>query len=90
MSGDRFQVVLDEKPSREYPLSYSFPQGSIFISLYFAVMIFLDDVICYIGLSVDDTTFYSKCDQVSYMWQEPELVSELESESLWTGDWGRK
>ena len=82
--------MLDEKPSREYPLSYSFPQGSIFISLYFAVMIFLDDVICYIGLSVDDTTFYSKYDQVSYMWQEPELVSELESESLWTGDWGRK
>ena len=39
-----------------------------------------DDVICNIGISADDTTLYSKCDQASDLWQQLELASELESD----------
>ena len=40
----------------------------------------LPDVICDIAIYVDDTTFYSKCDQPSGLSQQLELVSELESD----------
>ena len=40
---------------------------------------FPDDVICNIAINADDTTHYSKCDQVSDLRQQLELVSELES-----------
>ena len=39
-----------------------------------------DDVICDITIYADDTTFYSKCDQASDLWQQLELASELESD----------
>ena len=50
------------------------------------------------AIHADDTTLYYKCDQVSDLWQQLELSSELESElafelesDLWdTVDWGRK
>ena len=38
----------------------------------------------------DDTTLYSKCDQASDLWQQLELVSELESDLRDTLDRGRK
>ena len=38
-----------------------------------------DDVICNTDIYADDTTLYSKCDQASDLWQQPELASELES-----------
>ena len=37
------------------------------------------DVICDIGIYADNTTHYSKCNQESYLCQQLELVSELES-----------
>ena len=37
-----------------------------------------------------DTTLYSKCDQASDLWQQLELVSELESDLRDTVDWGRE
>ena len=37
-----------------------------------------DDVIC--NIAADDTTLYSKCDQASDLRQQPELISELESD----------
>ena len=37
----------------------------------------------------DDTTLYSECDQASDLWQQLELVSELESDLQDTVDWGR-
>ena len=37
-----------------------------------------DDVICNIAIYADDTTLYSKCDQVSDLLQQLELASELE------------
>ena len=38
-----------------------------------------DDVICNIVIYADNTAHYSNCDQASDLWQELELVSELES-----------
>ena len=35
-----------------------------------------NDVICDIAICVDDTTLYSKCDQLSDLWQQLELASE--------------
>ena len=40
-------------------------------------------------LSADDTTLYSKCDKASDLWQQLELVTELESNLRDTVDWGR-
>ena len=37
-----------------------------------------------------DTTFYSKCDQASDLWQQLELAYELEPDLWDTSDWGRK
>ena len=39
-----------------------------------------DNAICNIAIYTDDTTFYSKCDQASDLWQQLELASELESD----------
>ena len=52
----------------------------------------LNDVICDIAIYAygDDTTLYSKCDQVSDQWQELDLASELESDLQDTVDWGKK
>ena len=38
----------------------------------------------------DDTSLYCKCDQVSDLWQQLELASELETDLRHTVDWGRK
>ena len=45
----------------------------------------LPDVISDIATYADDTSLYSKCDQASDMWQQLELVSELESDLSETG-----
>ena len=50
----------------------------------------LPDVVCNIVVYADDTTFYSKCDQASGLWQQVELTSEIESDLQDTVDWGRK
>ena len=44
-----------------------------------------DDIICGIAIYADDTTLYSKCDQASELWEQLELVSELESDLQYTG-----
>ena len=49
-----------------------------------------DDNVCDIATYADDTSLYSKCDQASDMWQQLELVSELESDLRDTVDWGKK
>ena len=49
-----------------------------------------DDTICTIAIYADDTMLYYKCDQASDLWQQLELVSELESDLRDTVDWGRK
>ena len=43
--------------------------------------------ICNIDTYADDTTHYSKSDQASDLWEQHELASELDSDTV---DWGRK
>ena len=49
-----------------------------------------DKVICNIAINADDVIVYFKCDQTSDLWQQLELVSELESDLQDTVEWGRK
>ena len=84
-------MVLDAKSSQEYPINAEVPQGSILCPALFLLYINdLPDVISDIATYADDTSLYSKCDQASDMWQQLELVSELESDLWDTVDWGKK
>ena len=75
-------VVLDGKSSQEYPINSGVPQSSILGPTLFLLHIndLPENVICNIAIYVDDTIFYSKCDQASDIWQQLELASELESD----------
>ena len=84
LSNRHLRVVLDGKSSQEYPINAGAPQGSILGPTLFLIYIndLPDDVICDIAIYADDTTLYSKCDQASNLWQQLELASKLESETL--------
>ena len=71
-------MVLDGKSSKEYSVNAGVIQGSISGPPLFILYIndLPDDVICDIAICVDDTTLYSKCDQLSDLWQQLELASE--------------
>ena len=85
-------MVLDGKSSQEYPVNAAFPQGSILGPTPF--LLYINDLpanfICDIAIYTDDTTLYSICDRASYLWQQLELASELESDLRDTVDWGKK
>ena len=82
LSNRRLQVVLDGKSSQEYPVNAGVPQGSILGPTLFLSHIkdLSDDVICNIAIYANDTTLYSKCDQISDLWHQLELAFELESD----------
>ena len=73
-------MVLDGKSSQEHAANAGFPQGAILGPTLFPLYIndLLDDVICDIAINADDTTFYSRCDQASDLWEQLEFASELE------------
>ena len=85
-------MVLDGKPSQEYPINAGVPQCSILGPALFLLYIYdlPDDVICDIAIYADDTTLYSKCDQASGLWQQLAMASELESNLQDAVDWGKK
>ena len=67
LSSRWLQEVLNGKSSQEYPVSAGVPQGSILHPTLFLLYIndLPDGVIRGIGISADDTTLYSGCDQAS-------------------------
>ena len=68
---------------------------NIQIMLEFTKVLFLlytndlpDDVICNIAIYADYPTLYSRCNQVSDLWQQLQLASALESDlrdTVWPG-----
>ena len=85
-------MVLDANSSQEYSVHAGVLQDSILDPTLFLLYIndLPDDVSCDIAIYADDTTLYSKCDRASDLWQQLELVSELESDLQDTVDWGKK
>ena len=76
-------MILDGKSSQEYPVNAVVPQDSILGPTLF--LLYVNDlpnvgILCNIATYADDTTLYSKCDQVSDLWQQLGLTSELESD----------
>ena len=64
-----------------------------FLVLHFPCQTFNDppdDIICNIAIYADNTTLYSKCHLASGLWQQLELISELECDPRDTEDWDRK
>ena len=67
-------MVLEGKSSQEYPVIAGVPQGSILGPAFFLLYInnLPDGVICDIAIYADNTTLYSKYDQASDLWQQPQ------------------
>ena len=70
-------MVLGGKFSQKYPVNTGVTEGAILGRTLFLLYIndLPDDVIFNIAIYGDDTTLYSKCDQVSDLWQQLELAS---------------
>ena len=78
----RFGVVLDENFLQKYSTNARVAQRSILGPNLFLLYIndLVDNAICNIVINANDTSFYSKSDQVSDLWQQLELASGFESD----------
>ena len=85
-------MILDGKSLQEYPVIDAVPHSSILGPALFLLHIHNDlpDIIRSIAIDVDDTTLYSKCDQVSVLRQQLKLAFELLSDQQDIVNWGRK
>ena len=91
LSNKQLRVVLFGKSLQEYPVNAGVPDGYILgPTLFLPYIKDLPDVIYNIAIYADDTTLYSKDDLASDLWQQLQLVSELESDLQDNVDWGRK
>ena len=92
LGNSRLWVILDGKWSQESSVNAWVLQGPILGPTLFLLYInyLPDDITCNIGVYVNDTTLYSKCDQVSDLWQQVKFASELDSDLRDTVDWDRK
>ena len=91
ISGQIFGLISFFLVVDSFQWFWSGPQGSILGWTLFLVHV-IDrphDIICGIGIYVDDTTLYSQRDQASVLWQEVKLTSKLEFDLPDTVDWGR-
>ena len=84
-------MALDGNFSQEHLVNAEVPQGFILGPTLFLLYVIdlADDVLCDISIYVDDTTFYSKCDQAYDLWHQLELASEFESNQRESVDWSR-
>ena len=72
------------------PVSFHISENILGLTLFPLHIHDLPDAIYDIAIYADDTTLCSKSGQASYLWQQPKLASELESDLWDTVDWGRK
>ena len=64
-----------------FVLHFSFYTLMTFLMMLFVILL---------AIYADDTTHYSKCDHGSDLWQQLEMISELESDLWDTVDWSKK
>ena len=85
-------MILAEKSLQEYSVNAGVPQGSILVLTFFLLYIndLPDDAICNITTYADGTVLCSNCHQASDVWQDLEIIAEVESDLQDTDvDWGR-
>ena len=97
LGNGRFEVVLNGKFSQEYSTNTGVHQGSTILSptlflLYNDDLSILchNDSICNVAIYADDISLHSKCEWVSDLWQQLELVSEIKPGLCKAVNWCRK
>ena len=82
LSDRKIKVVLNGESSGEYAVNSGVPQGSVLGPILFLIFIndLPDDLMCRVGIFVDDTTLYSGLPKPSSIFDKVELAADLESD----------